>query len=309
MIASSSSRRDHRAAAGRRRAASRCASLALALLAFPAWADPAPVPSSAATAAAPPPAAARLARRDDDPCATVWFRDGAKVQMEADGAMPMSRHTVQQRPQVSGDTCTTQLQIHSKTALAALMEPPVTTDQQYAVVIVPPRGDAPGHVEGGAVVDASGHYVRLHGETRSMGRGVFDYAHQDLSEGKELGGESVTSRASFVIYARDSGDEVGRLEMPHATLQVASRRVGKRQHIDTALGSIECVPIRYERVTDLGPLQVAGDAIPTQPTVMQITDWYCPSQGFVMRSDVEENGKVQRIDTTSIEALDATDEP
>ena len=83
---------------------------------FPGRADPAPVPSSAATAAAPPPAAARLARRDDDPCATVWFRDGAKVQMEADGAMPMSRHTVQQRPQVSGDTCTTQLQIHSKTA-------------------------------------------------------------------------------------------------------------------------------------------------------------------------------------------------
>jgi len=302
MTAPQLSRRRLSAAAGRRRAAFQLAFLATSLAALTpdGWADEPPPPTVAA---------ASLAHPADDACRTVWFRDGAKVQMEADGAMPMSRHTVQQRPLASGNACSVLLQFHSKTAMAALMGPPVVTDQQYAVVIVPPQDGTPGKIEGGAVIDASGRYARLHGATHSIGTGVFDYANQDLREGAVLGGESVSSRLKLTILERESGNEVGTLEAPQATIKVASRSVGKRQIIDTALGSMDCVPIRYDRETNIGPLEVAGEAIPTQPTVMHVIDWYCPTQGFVMRSDVEENGKVQRIDTTSIEALDTVDAP
>ena len=115
--------------------------------------------------------------------------------------------------------------------------------------------------------------------------------------------QTVDASASFTIYARDSGDEVGKLVAPHATVSVASRRVGKRQFIRTALGRSECVPIEYVRTTSLGPMVIAGEQIVTRPTQMRVTDWYCPAEAIVMRQDVSEDGKVQHIETTVVEAL------
>ncbi|ODV42701.1 hypothetical protein AWV79_24590 [Cupriavidus sp. UYMMa02A] len=185
------------------------------------------------------------------------------------------------------------------------MGPPVVTEQQQRVLLRPAANGSPATITGHATVNAWGRYARLYGTTTIDGLGLLDYQYRGLAlrEGDVLAGETVDASASFTIYGRDSGDEVGKLVAPHATVSVASRRVGKRQFIRTALGRSECVPIEYVRTTSLGPMVVAGEQILTKPTQMRITDWYCPAQAIVMRQDVGEDGKIQHIETTVVEAL------
>jgi len=223
--------------------------------------------------------------------------------MESDGAMPMSRTGIQSPPTETAKSCHTTVQIHSKSALAALMGPPIITEQDDQITITPPSPTSPARIEGHAVVNARGPYARLYGTTTSLGEGVFNYAGQDLREGVTLASEYVESSLSFSLYARDSGEEIGKFYAPHATLSVSGRQVGRRQTIETAMGRKECVPITYERRTWTGPLQILDETLNTDPHIMQVTDWYCPSEGFVLRTDVVENGKTQRIDTTEITPL------
>ncbi|RDK11834.1 hypothetical protein DN412_02735 [Cupriavidus lacunae] len=223
--------------------------------------------------------------------------------MESDGAMPMSRTGIQSPPTETATTCHTTVKIHSKSALAALMGPPIITEQDDQITITPPTPTSPARIDGHAVVNASGRYGRLYGTTSSRGEGVFDYAGQDLREGATLGSEFVESSLLFTIYARDSGEEIGKLYAPHATLSVSGRQVGRRQTVVTAMGRKQCVPITYERRTWTGPLQILDETVNTEPHVMHVTDWYCPSEGFVLRTDIVEDGKTQRIDTTEVTPL------
>ncbi|CAG9184505.1 hypothetical protein LMG23992_05260 [Cupriavidus laharis] len=225
--------------------------------------------------------------------------------MEADGTMPLSRRTILKPPLATEAGCQADIEIHSKTALAALMGPPVITEQQQRVLLRPASNGSPASISGHATVNAWGRYARLYGTTTIDGIGLLDYQYRGLPlrEGDVLPGETVDASASFTIFSRDSGEEVGKLVAPHATVSVTSRSVGKRRFIRTALGPSECVPIKYVRMTSLGPMVIAGEQIVTKPTRMHVTDWYCPAEAIVMRQDVSEEGKVQHIETTVVEPL------
>ncbi|GAB7545180.1 hypothetical protein CS8_048590 [Cupriavidus sp. 8B] len=231
---------------------------------------------------------------------TLWSRPDAKVQMEADGAMPMSITTVQDPLESTPAGCQAIIHIHSKSALAALMGPPVIADQRDLVSISPLAAPSAIHIEVHSEINARARYARLYGASTSIGEGVINYAGVDLREGAILGGETVNSSVTLKIYARGTDEEVGELRAPHATITIGSRRVGRRRIIETALGRKECIPITYEKRSSLGPTQLVDTLIMTTPSVMQITDWYCPSERFVLRTEVREQGKVQRIDTTAI---------
>jgi len=225
--------------------------------------------------------------------------------MEADGTMPLSRKTILRPPLPTEAGCQADIEIHSKTALAALMGPPVVTEQRQRVLLRPAANGSPASISGQATVNAWARYARLYGTTTIDAVGLLDNQYQGLPlrEGDVLPGETVDASASFTIFSRDSGDEAGKLIAPHATVSVTSRRVGKRQFMRTALGQSECVPIEYVRTTALGPMMVAGEQIVTKPPSMRVTDWYCPANRMVMRHDVSEEGKVQHIVTTVVEQL------
>lgn len=245
---------------------------------------------------------------DASVCSSVWFPRGMRLQLEADGDMPMSRRSTQMAPLPTASGCQADLEIQSKTALAALMGPPVITEQKLRVLLRPAADGAPPGITGSGTVNAWARYARLYGTTTIDGLGLLDYQYRGLPlrEGDVIGGGSVEASVSFTIYARDSGIEVGKLVAPHATLTVASRRVGKRRVIQTALGPSECVPIGYVRITSIGPMIIAGEQVLPGPSHLQVTDWYCPVAGAVMRQDITEGGKTQRIDTTAADPLQQT---
>jgi hypothetical protein len=239
-------------------------------------------------------------------CDAPWFRSGSRVQLEGDGAMPMSVTMTLRRATRSPTGCRAQLEVRSKSALSALMGPPVIMDQVHMVNIDRNTSTTKPSIESEhAVINAQGRYARMYGEAAFRGQGVFSYAGLDIHEGSTIEGEAFESSVSLQIYPLGADEVVGSMRALYASISVGSRHVGKRQMIDTILGRKECMPITYEKRTSLGPLMVGEEVVQVEPTVMHVTDWYCPAEAFVLRTEIRQQGKVQRIDVTGME-LDTT---
>ncbi len=280
----------------RRRAAA--GALAL-LLAGVAWAQERPESrqgaSSSPGASAPPQAGAVL-------CDAPWFRSGSHVQMEGDGALPMSIAMTLRDVRRNASGCHAELEINSKSAMSALMGPPVIMDQVHQVNIDRRTPADQTSIESQhAVINARARFARMYGEAAFKGSGVFNYAGLNLREGSTLEGETFESSLSLKVYPLGSDEVVSTMRALHATIHISSRQVGRRQMIDTVMGRKECLPITYDKRTSLGPLLVGDEVVQVEPTVMHITDWYCPAEAFVLRTEVMQDGKVQRIDVTALE--------
>jgi len=277
----------------------KCAAAALALL-LPgcAWAQERPESRQVAPAphaSLPPSPGAAL-------CDAPWFRSGSHVQMEGDGALPMSITMTLRDAGRSASGCHAQLEINSKSAMSALMGPPVVMDQVHQLNIDRRTPADQTSIESQhAVINARARYARMFGEAAFKGRGVFNYAGMNLREGATLEGETFESSLSLKVYPLGSDEVVSTMHAPHASIHISSRQVGRRQMIDTVMGRKECLPVTYDKRTSLGPLLVGEEVVQVEPTVMHITDWYCPAEAFVMRTEVMQDGKVQRIDVTAME--------
>lgn len=235
-------------------------------------------------------------------CDAPWFRSGSRVQLEGDGVMPMSITMTLRDASTSATGCHAQLEVRSKSALSALMGPPVVMDQAHAFNVGRRTASAPGRIESQhAVINARARYARMYGEAAFKGSGVFSYAGMNIREGTTLDGETFESSVSLRIYPLGSDEAVSSMRAQHASIIVGTRHVGRRQWIETAMGRKECMPITYEKRTSLGPLLVGDDVVHVEPTVMHVTDWYCPSDAFVLRTEVRQQDKVQRVDVISLE--------
>ncbi|MGO4330660.1 hypothetical protein AB4Z48_01710 [Cupriavidus sp. 2TAF22] len=260
----------------------------------PVPADAAAIPA-AATPAEPPP------RAPGTICDTDWFQSGARTQMEASGDMPMSITMVIRHPVRTETGCSAWLSIHSKSALAAMMGPPVVMDQVHRMNFDRDASGTGGSVSSQrATINAQARYTRLFGEASFQGHGVLSYAGLTVREGIVLPGQTLTSSLDLEIHSLATGEFVTTIRAPAASVTIGERRVGRARSIETMMGRRQCMPITYQKRSALGPLMMGDDVIQTEPAVMEITDWYCPTEAFVMRTEVRQKGKVERIDTTAL---------
>ncbi|SPA35019.1 conserved hypothetical protein; putative exported protein [Cupriavidus taiwanensis] len=235
-------------------------------------------------------------------CNAPWFSSGSHVQMEGDGVMPMSIRMTLRDVKRSPTGCRAQLEVNSKSALSALMGPPVITNQVHEVVIERSAPEAQTSIESQhAVINARARYARMYGEAAFRGKGVFNYAGLDLREGTTLEGEVFSSSVSLKVYPLGSDEAVSTMDAQRATIHIGSRHVGRLQMLDTLMGRKQCQPISYDKRTSLGPLMIGGELVQVEPTVMHVTDWYCPAEAFVLRTEVRQDDKVQRVDVTALE--------
>lgn len=235
-------------------------------------------------------------------CDAPWFRSGSRVQMEGDGDMPMSITMTLRNVMLTARGCSAQLEVRSKSALSALMGPPVVMDQVHEINIDRKAATTRTHIDSrNAVINARGRYARMFGEASFTGSGVFNYAGMDIREGAMIDGETFQSSVSLKIYPLSVDEVVGTMQAQHASIIVSSRHVGRRQMIDTVMGRKECMPITYEKRTSLGPLMVGEEILQLDPSVLHVTDWYCPAESFVLRTEIRQNNKVQKVDVTALE--------
>lgn len=235
-------------------------------------------------------------------CDAPWFRSGSRVQMEGDGAMPMSITMTLRDVMRTARGCSAQLEVRSKSALSALMGPPVVMDQVHEINIDRNAATARTRIDSrNAVINARARYARMFGEASFNGSGVFNYAGAEIREGATLDGETFQSSVSLKVYPLGSDEVVGTMQALHASIIVGSRHVGRKQMIDTVMGRKECMPITYEKRTSLGPLMIGDELLQLEPSVLHVTDWYCPMEAFVLRTEIRQNNKVQRVDVTALE--------
>lgn len=252
-------------------------------------------PSPPMESAAPMPGGAAL-------CDAPWFRSGSRVQMEGDGELPMSITMTLKDVMRWSTGCSAQLEVRSKSAISTLMGPPVIMDQMHEINIDRRSATSKTSIDSrNAVINARARYARMYGEAAFRGSGVFNYAGLDIKEGAMLEGETFRSSVSLKIYPLATDEVVGTMQALYASVIVSTRHVGRRQMIDTVMGRKECLPITYEKRTSLGPLQVGDDVLQVEPSVLRVTDWYCPAEAFVLRTEIRQNNKVQRVDVTALE--------
>lgn len=84
-------------------------------------------------------------------------------------------------------------------------------------------------------------------------------------------------------------------------LTLSERRVGALQRLQLASGSLLCWPIRYTKFIDLGGFRLDDVVVELEPTVLDMTDWYCPARRFVMRQEVRYKNQLQIVDVVEIE--------
>ncbi|MEM5427820.1 hypothetical protein [Cupriavidus oxalaticus] len=279
------------------------ATLAGLLLALPAAAQQASSTGAAANAVSAATQVTQMAASAAAVlCNAPWFRSGSHVQMEGDGALPMSIRMTLRDVGRSASGCRAQLTVSSKSAMSALMGPPVIMEQVHEVVIDRRTPNDQTSIESQhAIINARARYARMYGEASFRGKGVFNYAGMDLREGSTLDGEMFQSSVSLKVYPLGSDEVVSSMRAQHASIHIGSRQVGRRQMIETVMGRKECLPITYEKRTSLGPVIVGEEVVQVEPSVMHVTDWYCPSDAFVLRTEVRQDGNVQRIDVTALE--------
>jgi hypothetical protein len=151
-----------------------------------------------------------------------------------------------------------------------------------------------------ATINAQARYARLFGEASFEGKGMLNYATKQIREGVTLPGESFESSANLIIHSVATDEPITTIRAPHASVSISARHVGREQPIETAQGRMQCLPIHYERRTTLGPLFIGDDLEQPETDVMEVTDWFCPSTAFVMRTDIRQKGKTEHIDTTAL---------
>jgi hypothetical protein len=234
-------------------------------------------------------------------CAAPWLKAGAQAQMEAEGETPMSITITVRQPSMTPHGCIAWVDIHSKSALAATMGPPVIMDQVHKLIFERTPDSPDGAVTSQrATINAQARYARLFGEASFQGKGLLNYAGIPLREGATLPGETLESSATLVIHSLATDEPVATIRAPRASVTIGPRHVGHRQVIETALGRRECLPITYEKRASLGPLFLGDDLEQPEPTTMSVTDWYCPSEAFVLRTEIRQQGKTEKIETTAL---------
>jgi hypothetical protein len=234
-------------------------------------------------------------------CDASWFQSGARAQLEASGDMPMSITMTIRHPTITEKGCSAWLAIHSKSALAAMMGPPVVMDQVHRMSFDRDTAGSVASVSSQrATINAQARYTRLFGQASFQGKGVLSYSGLAMREGTVLPGETLSSSLDLEIHSLATDELVTTIRAPSASVSIGERRVGRAQSIDTAMGRRQCLPVTYEKRTSLGPLMMGDEVIQTEPAIMNVTDWYCPTEAFVLRTEVRQKGKVERIDTTAI---------
>ncbi len=233
-------------------------------------------------------------------CDAPYIHDGGKIRFEADGMTPMTTLAfLSNVNDLERDTCALDLDIYSKSALRRLMGPPVETVQHHRIVI-DERSGQPLVSSVNARVHAYGRYSEMIGEMSTNSNGLLLYPPA-LVEGQVLPPETFVSRYYFRIVDRGTGSTISEMVASNVRLTLSDRTVGALQRLTLASGTLLCWPIRYTKFVDTGSFRLGDSVVELEPTLLDMTDWYCPARRFVMRQEVRYQNRLQIVDVAEIE--------
>jgi len=215
-------------------------------------------------------------------CDVRFLRDGGEVRLTGTGAIKLDADLSFSDVRKSGpDTCRAHVRGNATYQLLGL-----------------PGGDSDFDHDM-SVVDGKSTFARR-GRQAEAGKsfdlrllGLFGYPGRRLQEGARLPGET------FQLSLGERGRR-GSLDMPAAVVRIGEKTVGKRQAMDTALGRQQCWPVSYQRNTDPTMATFGSVTLPIPGMRSDVTDWFCPDAGLVMKQEIVQAGQQAVIEVTSV---------
>lgn len=133
---------------------------------------------------------------------------------------------------------------------------------------------------------------------RPVDEGRFDLRMLGLFAYDQVTGEG--QRMPGASYRLNIGRDAPVGGRPSTTVRIGEKRVGKRQTLDTPLGSYSCWPITYTRDTDPTMATFKGVTLPIPGLNTTVTDWFCPKVDMVMRQDIDQGGMKSAVEITQM---------
>lgn len=216
-------------------------------------------------------------------CQARFMHDGGQLQVSGTGILQVSANLSFSNVSKQGaEQCSAQVKGNATYSLAGLPGGESDIDHRLQVT----GGRSSFERAGSGASSGRSFDLRL--------LGLFGYGTPITKEGQRLPGDS------FQLEVGDKGSK-GQVGLPPTTFHIGERTVGAKTRIDTkAAGSQECWPIRYSRDTGATQASFNGLVLPIPAMKSQVTDWFCPEFGMVLKQDIVQAGQQATIEVTQV---------
>jgi hypothetical protein len=204
-------------------------------------------------------------------CEARFFHNGGVIEIGGSGMLNVSaKLTFSQVKKTSGTVCQAQVNGFAKYALLSFLSGANDIDH---VLSVNGNKTSIANARPGKAADTATFDVQL--------LGLFGFGEPIRAAGQKFAAQSYTLAVGDP--KRGSTTPVG--------VRMGEKTVGAQQTIQTAVGKLQCWPVRYARSTDATTAQVQGLVLPIPSIPSQVTDWFCPSTNLVMKQEIEHSGQ------------------
>ena len=209
-------------------------------------------------------------------CDARFFHNGGVIEIGGSGMLNVSaKLTFSQVKKTSGTACQAQVNGFAKYALMSFLNGANDIDH---VLSVSGNQTRVVNARPGKSADTATFDVQL--------LGLFGFGAPIQAVGQKFAAQS---------YTLAVGDPKRGPTTP-VGVRMGEKTVGTQQTIQTAVGKLQCWPVRYARSTDTTNAQVQGMVLQIPSIQSQVTDWFCPSTNLVMKQEIEHSGQKSVIE-------------
>ena len=213
-------------------------------------------------------------------CEARFFHNGGVIEIGGSGMLNVSaKLTFSQVKKTSNTVCQAQVNGFAKYALMSFLSGANDIDH---VLSVNGNKTSVANARPGKVADTATFDVQL--------LGLFGFGAPIQAAGQKFAVQS---------YTLAVGDPKRGPTTP-VGVRMGEKTVGAQQLIQTAVGKLQCWPVRYARSTDATTAQVQGMVLPIPSIPSQVTDWFCPSTNLVMKQEIEHSGQKSVIEVKAL---------
>ena len=209
-------------------------------------------------------------------CDARFFHNGGVIEIGSSGMLNVSaKLTFSQVKKISSTACQAQVKGFAKYSLMSFLSGANDIDHVLRV-----SGNKTSVVDArpGKSADSATFDVQL--------LGLFGFGAPIQAAGQKFAPQS---------YTLAMGDPKRGPTTP-VGVRMGEKTVGTQQSLQTAVGKLQCWPVRYARSTDATTAQVQGMMLPIPSIQSQVTDWFCPSTNLVMKPEIEHSGQKSVIE-------------
>lgn len=223
------------------------------------------------------------------------MHDGGEIRLAVPGAAGI--HATISVAQVKKDgpgSCHAEV---TTLASASRIGVPNETRTAYRVEVKADRAKVIKHDAAGQLAARAGN-ASAAGSISAKGLETLSYTGVITGEGQHLPGENY--ELSMDTQTAVSSMPAGQVKIPSAKVTSSEKVVGERTALETRIGRLMCWPVRYERITRMGSVTVAGHTMLPPASTAKMTDWYCPDVALVMKQETLQGEQAGVVEVVSV---------